>query len=118
MSANFRIKSHHVNGSLHIELSGDFDGSSAWELANTIMLKNRGAGEVIINAENIGEVFPFGCAVFESLINTNIIPAEKIIFEDEKGPEIRGFRRKLFFDGEMNRHRTDRGRSMSRCSIM
>ncbi|QTA86985.1 hypothetical protein [Desulfonema magnum] len=118
MSANFKIKSHHVNGSLHIELSGDFDGSSAWELANTIMLKNKGTREVIVNAEKIGEVFPFGSAVFESLINTNIIPADKITFENEKGPEIRGFRKKSFSNEDMKRRYSDRGRSMSRCSIM
>ena len=40
MAANFRIFLHETRDSLHLKLDGDFDGSSAHELFNT--LKNMG----------------------------------------------------------------------------
>jgi len=36
MASNFRIYCHQTRDSLHIKLTGDFDGSSAYELINSL----------------------------------------------------------------------------------
>ena len=36
MAANFQILSYKTRDSLHLKLNGDFDGTSAYELINTI----------------------------------------------------------------------------------
>ncbi len=36
MASNFRIFLHETRDSLHLKLDGDFDGSSAHELLNTL----------------------------------------------------------------------------------
>jgi len=36
MAANFQIVSYKTRDSLHLKLNGDFDGTSAYELINTI----------------------------------------------------------------------------------
>jgi hypothetical protein len=38
MATNFKISSHRTESKLHLNLAGDFDGSSAFELLN--MLKD------------------------------------------------------------------------------
>ncbi len=35
MAANFRIAIHRNDDNLHLQVIGDFDGSSAWELINS-----------------------------------------------------------------------------------
>lgn len=84
MSANFEIRIREAKDNLYMELKGDFDGSSAWELVNTIMLKDKGIGKIFVNTDNVGEVIPFGSAVFESLVGTGIIPKERLLFSDKK----------------------------------
>lgn len=37
MASNFRILSYKTRDSLHLKLTGDFDGNSAHELLNTLM---------------------------------------------------------------------------------
>lgn len=88
MSINFDIEARDINGNLHLELTGDFDGNSAWELVDAIKTHYAGNGLVLINTENIGEVMTFGREVLENLMTTNKIPKDKLIFEGAKGTEI------------------------------
>ncbi len=88
MSANFKIESHENDGNLHIDLAGDFDGNSAWELVNTIILKYNGKGLVFINTEKVGKVIPFGSVVFKNLMTVSILPINKMVFIGVKGSKI------------------------------
>jgi hypothetical protein len=81
MSPNFAINSHTIDGNLYIELKGDFDGTSAWELANTIVHKDDGAYVIVIDTDRLCEIFPFGCLMFEKLIGINGISKDRIVFK-------------------------------------
>jgi hypothetical protein len=56
---------HQNSESLHLNLTGDFDGSSAHELLNTIKRYSRKTNRVFIHTNGLKEVHPFGEAVFK-----------------------------------------------------
>ena len=64
MACNFRIILHQDRESIHLKLTGDFDGSSACELLNTIKTCSGNTNKVFIHTEGIKDVHPFGQAVF------------------------------------------------------
>ncbi len=85
MSANFKIVSKKINGSsLVLHLSGDFDGTSAWELIDTIMVRYNGDGEVVIHIENLRNAFPFGVSLLENLLTETVVPLQRVLFVDGK----------------------------------
>lgn len=88
MSTNFTIDSRNTNNDLYLELSGDFDGNSAWELVNKIKARYTGKGRIHINTEKVGEINAFGKDVFERLLNPGIISKSKLVFQGAKGVEI------------------------------
>jgi len=118
MSTNFKISTCTVNGNLHLELKGDFDGSSACELANIIMLKHDKNRQVIINCEKLGKIFPFGSSVFGYLMKSSLMPADKMIFEGGKESEIKSLRYNLLSPDKEKGHDSESHRCVSRCSIM
>ena len=65
MASNFKIICHKNSENLHLKLMGDFDGSSAYELINTLK-KYRGiAGRVFIHTCFLSSVHSFGLDVFQ-----------------------------------------------------
>ena len=66
MACNFRILFHQNSDSVHLKLTGDFDGSSAHELLNTIRTCSRNANRLFIHTDGLKDVHPFGKAVFQS----------------------------------------------------
>lgn len=116
MSANFQIESRKNRSGLYLKLRGDFDGNSAWELVNMIMRLDRG-GRIVVNVENVGEVFPFGSAVFRNLMKAKLVPVKRMVFEGtQKGtPHISGYE-VLAGEGEIP-HQPRLRRYMSRSSI-
>ena len=65
MASNFRIFVHRNSDSLHLELVGDFDGTSAFELLDTVKENGHGLRKVFINTSGLEAIYPFGAAVFE-----------------------------------------------------
>jgi hypothetical protein len=65
MASNFRIYSFKTSKSFHLKLSGDFDGSSAYELINTIADYGKGLYEIFINTNELKIIYPFGIEVFQ-----------------------------------------------------
>ena len=65
MASNFKIYSFKTSDSLHLKLSGDFDGSSAYELINTIADDGKGLYEIFINTNNLKKIHPYGIDVFQ-----------------------------------------------------
>jgi hypothetical protein len=88
MSANFRISSQYQNGEMVILLKGDFDGSSAWELVNTIHERYTGEGRIMIDTDGIKHLVPFGIATFKCRLDPNKVPLDRLVFRGEKGLEI------------------------------
>ena len=65
MSLNFQIYSFKKRESLHLELVGDFDGSSACELINKILEDGRSFYEIFIDTHNLKLIHPYGREVFQ-----------------------------------------------------
>ncbi len=118
MSANFKINSHKNKEGLLLELRGDFDGSSAWELINMIMRMDRGRGCIVVNVENLGEVMPFGSAVFRNLMKAKLVPVKRMVFQGARkgSSQISGY--EVLAGEDEIPHRQYRGRRyLSRSSI-
>ena len=80
MKTNFSVKSKRTDQNLYIRISGCFDGSSAWELINTINRKSPKSGKVFIDTDNIRDVVPFGKNVLDVNVKKVVIDPENIFF--------------------------------------
>ena len=66
MAVNFRITVHQNSDNLHLRLDGDFDGSSAYLLLNTIEKRCRLASKAFIHTSGLRRIDPFGSSVFRN----------------------------------------------------
>jgi hypothetical protein len=66
MAHNFKISVHRTIDNLYIRLTGDFDGSSAWELINAIRENLNNFKFIKIDTSKLKKVYPFGREVFRS----------------------------------------------------
>ena len=74
MASNFKILCHQKGNNLHIKLAGDFDGSSAYELIDTLN-KHRGKiRKVFIKTCSLASIHPFGLQVFQNNCKMNNVP--------------------------------------------
>ncbi len=72
MAINFKISQLRCKDSVHINLVGDFDGTSAHELINAIKSHASDVDQVFINTNGLKSVHPFGRTVlFRSLSSQN-----------------------------------------------
>ena len=65
MAQNFKIHSRQTENSIHLNLAGDFDGTSACELLHAIEQLNRKKIPIFINTEGLHRIYDFGCEVFK-----------------------------------------------------
>jgi anti-anti-sigma regulatory factor len=63
MAMNFKIIQLKSKNNIRLTLDGDFDGSSAHELINTLKSCSREAGMVVIDTSGLKSVHPFGQSV-------------------------------------------------------
>ena len=88
MGANFRITTRRKGDNLHLQLKGDFDGTSAMELIYTLK-ENVGVVEKIyIETNGISELVPFGRDVFQKNLSIAPARAKKLIFIGSCGERI------------------------------
>jgi hypothetical protein len=66
MASNFKILIHKNSESLHLKLMGDFDGTSAHELLNTIKGYGSRIKKITIHTSGLREVNHFGKTVFDN----------------------------------------------------
>jgi len=64
MASNFRISFHRESEILYLNLTGDFDGSSAFELLNVLKKKITGTYKIIIHTAFLKDVHHFGVETF------------------------------------------------------
>ena len=65
MTSNFRIFLHQNRNNLHLKLSGEFDGSSAHQLINTLKNHYGNARNIYIHTSSLSSAHPFGLVVFK-----------------------------------------------------
>jgi hypothetical protein len=65
MANNFKILRHRTDGNLQLSLAGDFDGSSTFELLNTLETNLHSNDCVSINTSSLNKIHPFGRQVFK-----------------------------------------------------
>ncbi len=65
MARNFKIRMHQTVDNLHINLRGDFDGSSAFELLNTLKENMNDTKRILIDTNNLKKIYPFGQEVLD-----------------------------------------------------
>jgi anti-anti-sigma regulatory factor len=65
MANNFHMFKHKTSESLHIKLTGDFDGSSASELINTLVNNQYRYYQIFINTTDLRNIEPFGLDVLK-----------------------------------------------------
>jgi hypothetical protein len=88
MSINFQLALKKNNGNLHVTPKGDFDGSSACELINLLHEQYNGNGCVFIETDDLRDVCPFGCSVFQCRLNQRRVPADRLFFKGKNGLKI------------------------------
>ena len=69
MASNFKILVFKTKNSLHLKLSGDFDGSSAHELTNTLKSFRKDFHEIFVDTNDLKTFHPFGNEVFQKNLN-------------------------------------------------
>ena len=66
MAHNFKICLHPTPENLYIDLTGDFDGSSAFELLNALKQNLNSHRSILIDTNNLKKVYPFGRDLFNN----------------------------------------------------
>lgn len=74
MASNFKIVIQRKNGDLQLKLSGDFDGSSAFELINTLKAHDSRGEKIVVHTEGLSAIHPFGLGVFQKNYSSNKMP--------------------------------------------
>ena len=88
MASNFQITSNRFEDSIHLNLYGDFDGSSAYELLNLLKNYSYDTAKIYIQTDGLKHIYPFGLDTF--LKNYRIINgcADRIVFTGKKAPAL------------------------------
>jgi hypothetical protein len=88
MASSFKILTHKQRCCLHLELAGEFDGSSAMELINLLKKNGRQYNKIIVNTDRLKSIHPFGQEVFlGSLSGLNGI-RKRLSFTGEHAGEV------------------------------
>ncbi len=88
MASNFRIAMHHNGSTLHFKLMGDFDGTSAYQLLEGLKKTYNGINRVIVHADSLKMIHPFGRDVFQSRFYELNGHSIRIFFTGEKAKQI------------------------------
>jgi hypothetical protein len=88
MASNFQIFSFKNRNSLHLRLSGDFDGGSAYELIHTLTEHSKGFYEIFIDTNDLKSIHPYGREVFQKRLGTFKNQFHGITFVGRNGHEF------------------------------
>ena len=80
MAANFGIQIRKRNNDLYMELKGDFDAISAYQVLKTLKRHYNGNEKVYMNTEKLRRISPFGVRVFQSDLYTTGCQRRNITF--------------------------------------
>jgi anti-anti-sigma regulatory factor len=88
MASNFRIYIHRNSDSLHLKLAGDFDGTSAFELLDTVKKSGAGLRKVFIHTSDLKTIHAFGLHVFEKCLSDLKGSSFQILFTGQYARQI------------------------------
>jgi anti-anti-sigma regulatory factor len=88
VASNFKIYIFKTRESLHLRLTGDFDGSSAYELVNKISEYGNSFYEIFIDLNDLNSIHPFGREVFKKRLGSLKNQLHNITFIDSNGHGI------------------------------
>ncbi len=66
MASNFQLLSYRNKDNLHLQLYGDFDGNSAFELLNTLKKNGKDFIQIFIDTNDLDKLYSFGLDVFQN----------------------------------------------------
>jgi hypothetical protein len=96
MAANFRIAIHRKSAGLELKLAGDFDGTSACELLNTLSERCDGVDSVLVNTSRLKEIYPFGQDTFHNNLYMLKGKPFRLVFTGEHATSIAPERNQFF----------------------
>jgi len=88
MALNFKISLKQKRKKLHLKLCGDFDGSSALELINTLKDNYSKAEEIVIDTRGLCSIHPFGRDVFRKNCTIFSKQSRNVIFTGANSSEL------------------------------
>jgi hypothetical protein len=88
MARNFNIYSFKTRDSLHLKLTGDFDGNSAHELINMLRENSRDCFDIFIDTDELKTVHPFGVEVFQRNLCLCKLSFKNLVFIGSNGNKI------------------------------
>jgi len=80
MASNFHMFTHKTTETLHIKLTGDFDGSSASELINALVNNQNRYHQIFINTTEVKNIEPFGQEVLQCRLSGLKNHGQDVIF--------------------------------------
>ena len=72
MASNFQLFHLQNRDNLHLQLYGEFDGTSAYELINALKRQNKDYFSVFIDTNELNKIHPFGIEVFKKNLNISV----------------------------------------------
>jgi hypothetical protein len=88
MACNFKIIVHKNSDNLHLKLAGDFDGSSALQLINSLKTRKNRVSRVFIHTSSLTDIYPFGKNVFENGLDSLEGQVTSFVFTGEKANQL------------------------------
>jgi len=88
VASNFQIYSFKTRDSLHLKLTGDFDGTSAYELINTLAEYGKDFYEIFIDINDLKSIHPFGRDVFQKNLRSSNKLYKNLVIIGKNGHEI------------------------------
>jgi len=88
LAANFQIYAFKTRDSLHLKLTRDFDGTSAYELLNMLLKHGNGFHEIFIDINDLKQIHPFGRDVFQKNLRSSNKLCRNLVFIGKNGHEI------------------------------
>jgi hypothetical protein len=80
MASNYTIRHHRREGGLHIKLSGDFDGSSAYELKHCLQKALDHETRVIVHTDRLASLPAFGREMFQKQFSVHPQLTSRVVF--------------------------------------
>ena len=88
MASNFRVYVHRNSENVHLLLTGDFDGKSAYELLEVMKRSSFRASRVFIHTESLEHVEPFGRLLFQDRLKAIEPGSLRLLFTGSRASQL------------------------------
>ena len=88
MAGNFHISCSRKDSILNVNLKGDFDGTSAYELLNVLERNVNNTSTIFIQTNDLLNVYPFGKDLFQKKLAVLMDIRPRLVFKGENAEQI------------------------------